>query len=156
MKLIKIFLISLLLIFGLVACGKKDEKAADDSEKKPKKQAEAQAKTDKIYTAHYLEEEVETLPEVNHAIVLMEEKDAYVALKLRDDKMGLDENLKNKVVEQIRITDPEVKTIHISNNLDFHTRMDSIARDIERGLPEKAIGDSFGQTVRQIFPEVKK
>ncbi len=148
----------MLLIAVLAGCTKKDEKAAD-TEKKPQKQTQVQAtgkEKQRIHTAHYLEEEVEILDEVRHATVLVEGRDAYVALEFVDTEFLLNEEVKNKIVDQIRTTDPDIDNIHLSHNMDFNTRMHSLARDIERGLPEKAIGDSFRKTVRRVFPELKK
>lgn len=108
-----------------------------------------------ISTAHYLEQEVEKLREVRHATILIRDNDAFGAIELTE-KAGatLDEETRHQIVETIRVTDPEIQNIHLSNNTDFHTRLQGLGRDIERGRPMKQIGDVFNQSIRRMFPEL--
>lgn len=158
MKWIRLVIIVSIIFTGTMGCTDKDQKAAEKEDKgKEKTEEKGSATKEKILTAHYLEEEVETMEEVQHATVMVQEKNAYVALEL-DTEPGqeLDDELKNKVVGLLRSTDPEINDIYISNNPDFNTRMHGLAKDIERGLPEKEIGESFEQTLRRVFPELKR
>jgi spore cortex protein len=157
MKWLKLLLTVTLIFSVLGACGKKEEKAEGDKEKKPKAAAQSKEANNKLMRAHYLEEEVESMNEVGHATVVLQNKDAYVAVELNQKGTpSLNEKLKNQMVGIIRTTDPEVNNIYISNNTDFNARMQGISRDIERGIPEKDIGESFSQTVKKIFPELKR
>ena len=152
-KWLKILLICTLIVTGTVACGgKKDDKATAQKEQGEKKEAKAQADQPNLKKAHYLEEEVETLQEVNHANVLLRERDAFVSIdtKLED----IDEEMKNKIVSIIRTTDPDIGNIYISHNQDFNARMSQLSRDIERGTPRKEIGESFERTIKRVFPEL--
>jgi spore cortex protein len=160
MRWMKLILMLALIASSTFGCNDDDQQAADQ-EKKGKKKAEIQAqdknKEGKIVTAHYLEEEVETMEEIDHAIVVIQNRDAYVALELAEEnETQLNDELKNKVVGAIRVTDPEINNIYISNQTDFNTRMHSLTRDIERGLPAKEIGESFEQSIRKVFPELKR
>jgi spore cortex protein len=158
MRWMKLILMLAIIASSTFGCNDDDQQAADQEEK-GKKKAEAQGKNKegKIVTAHYLEEEVETMEEINHATVVIQNRDAYVALELAGKaEPQLNDELKNKVVGAIRVTDPEINNIYISNQTDFNTRMHSLTRDIERGLPEKEIGESFEQSIRKVFPELKR
>lgn len=158
MKWFRLLIIFTLLVSGILGCNTKDQQAAEKEDKgKQKTEAQGSGAQEKISTAHYLEEEVETMQEVQHATVMVQNRNAYVALELNQtSELQLDEELKNKVVGLLRSTDPEINDIYISNNTDFNTRMHGLARDIERGLPEKEIGQSFEQTLRRVFPELKR
>lgn len=158
MRWIKLILMLALISSSTFGCNDDDQQAADQ-EKKSKKKTEAQGKDkdEPLITAHYLEEEVETMDEINHATVVIQNRDAYVALELTEnDETQLNDELKNKVVGAIRVTDPEINNIYVSNQTDFNTRMHSLTRDIERGLPAKEIGESFEQSIRKVFPELKR
>lgn len=158
MKWIRLMIIFSIIVSGTLGCNNKDQQAVEKKEKsQPKTEAQGSAAKEKILTAHYLEEEVETMEEVQHATVMVQDKTAYVAIELkREQTQELDDELKNKVVGLLRATDPEINDIYISSNTDFNTRMHGLARDIERGLPEKGIGESFEQTLRRVFPELKR
>jgi YhcN/YlaJ family sporulation lipoprotein len=158
MRWIRLIVILALITSSTFGCNDDDQQTAD-KEKKDKKKVEAQDKEKggKLITAHYLEEEVETIAEIQHATVVKQNRDAYIALELtEEDASQLNEELKNKVVGTIRVTDPEINNIYISNETDFNTRMQSLTRDIERGLPAKEIGESFEQSIRKVFPELKR
>lgn len=160
MRRLKPILIFLLLITGLMACNdnKQQQQGAEQKqEPKQKTEAQAQEQTQKITTAHYIEEEVERLAEVDHATAVVQNRNAYVAVQLNQAAgVRFNEDLKNKIVGMIRTTDPELNSIHISDNMDYNNRIHGLARDIEHGLPAKAIGDSFEQTIRSVFPELKR
>jgi YhcN/YlaJ family sporulation lipoprotein len=158
MKWIRLMIIFTFIVSITLGCSDKDQQAADKEDKgKQKTEAQGSAENERVLTAHYLEEEVETMEEVEHATVMVQKQNAYVALELNTElNQELDEELKNKVVGMLRSTDPEIKDIYISSNLDFNTRMHGLARDIEKGLPAKEIGQSFEQTLRRVFPELKR
>jgi spore cortex protein len=158
MKWMKLIVVLALITSSTLGCNDDDQQAADKENKDKKKvQAQGKDKGGKIVTAHYLEEEVETIAEIHHATVVKQNRDAYVAVELAEkDLTQLNEELKNKVVGIVRVTDPEINNIYISNQTDFNTRMQSLTRDIERGLPAKEIGDSFEQSIRKVFPELKR
>jgi spore cortex protein len=158
MKWIKLILVLTLITSSTLACSDKDQQATDQENKDQKKtKAQGKEKSTKILTAHYLEEEVETMEEVDHTTIIISDRDAYVSLELKEIAgLHLNEELKNKVVGLIRSTDPDINDIYVSNNTDFNTRMHGLSRDIERGLPAKEIGESFEQSVRRVFPELKR
>lgn len=141
-KMITIFAIALLL---MTACNDSKQDTAQ-KEEKPKAEAQSQkrGKEIKVQTAHYLSEEIERFEEVEHATVLVENKDAFVAVKLNEEAGTLlSEELRGQMIQSIRTADPEVNNIYISNNTDFNTRVEGLGRDIERGLPAKEIGESL-------------
>lgn len=158
MRGLKIVALVAIILLLLTAC---NDASKDSGEKEEKPKAETQAKDEEkeltIRTAHYLSEELESLDGVEHATVLVENKDVYIAVELNQNEgMLLSEELRKEMIQSIRIADPEVGNIYISNHTDFNTRVEGLGRDIERGLPAKEIGESFEQTMRSFFPELKR
>lgn len=155
------FKVITVLAIAFLICTACNDSQKDSAQKENKPKAEAQSQKDekqiKLQTAHYLSEEVERIEEVEHATVLVENKDAYIAVELNEQAgTFLSEELRSQMIQSIRSADPEINNIYISNNTDFNSRVEGLGRDIERGLPAKEIGESFEQTIRSVFPELKR
>ncbi|WP_202076925.1 YhcN/YlaJ family sporulation lipoprotein [Caldalkalibacillus salinus] len=157
MKSLKILILILIAIALVAGCQDKEEQGQGEQQNKQKAQSEQQQGNEPQYIhAHYMEEEIETLDEVEHSVAILQEQDAYISVELSNQVQELNEDVKNRIVSLVRTSDQNVQNIYVSDNPDLGSRFTGLARDIERAEPESSIGESFDQTIRKYFPELKR
>ena len=96
------------------------------------------------------------LAEVDHANVIVNDNNAYVAVKMeRSSQNKLTSDLENKIAQRIKAADREVDNVYISVNPDFYDQMNTYSRVIRKGRSTSGFLDAFSNTIRRVFPNAK-
>ncbi|MEK4028422.1 YhcN/YlaJ family sporulation lipoprotein [Pseudobacillus sp. FSL P4-0506] len=100
------------------------------------------------------ENRLEKLKEVRTAKVIVTDQNAYAAVLLSNGKQDqLTNQLEEKVANEVRKADPNVKKVYVSANPDFVQRMQGYGDKIDEGRPITGLFDEFTDTVRRVFPD---
>ncbi|KMJ59560.1 hypothetical protein AB685_01385 [Bacillus sp. LL01] len=93
------------------------------------------------------------LNEVKSSNVLVTNRNAYVAAVLEGQKnKELTKELEDKIANQVRQSDPNIRNVYVSVNPEFVDRMEGYSNDIRDGRPIAGIFDEFTEVVQRIFP----
>ncbi|KUL15624.1 Lipoprotein YhcN [Bacillus paralicheniformis] len=99
-------------------------------------------------------DKVAELKEVNHANVIVTNRNAYVAVVLKGNPKGdVTNELKEKISKKVKDTDNNINNVFVSANPDFVDRMRNYGDRIQNGEPIQGIFDEFGETINRIFPD---
>lgn len=93
-----------------------------------------------------------SLPEVDHANVIVTNDNAYVAARLVDNRNGLSRDIERKIARQVKSVDRDINDVYVSVNPDFYDRMTNYSNDIRNGRPVEGFFDEFTNSVRRVFP----
>ena len=171
MKKLKIFSIIFLAMISLFGCaGKQKEKALDNRENNGVRNVRYEGNnTDfqrvknntndvtnnetRLHVANKAADRIVELEEVDKANVVVTNRNAYVAVVLRDNVKGeVTKQLENKIADQVRATDPDIRNVFVSSNPDFVDRMRDYVDKINQGKPVTGLFEEFTETVRRVFP----
>ncbi|WIY60188.1 YhcN/YlaJ family sporulation lipoprotein [Bacillus arachidis] len=171
MKNVKMLTICFLAAISLFGCaGKQKEKALDTRENNGVRNVRYEGtNTDlqrvrndtngitnnetQLHVANKAADRIVELAEVDKATVVVTNKNAYVAVVLRDNVKGdVTKQLENKIADQVRATDPDIRNVFVSSNPDFVDRMRDYADKINQGKPVSGLFEEFTETVRRVFP----
>lgn len=115
---------------------------------------------DKLVMDNKLAKQLEALPGVQQAYVLVTENRVYVGIKVqqREDSSAavsdVQPHLRNKVTERVMLASPAVKQVLITANPEYMERM-KIYNDAERsGHPVREYLAEFNALAARIFPAV--
>lgn len=96
------------------------------------------------------------LEEIDKANVIVTNRNAYVAVVLRENVKGeVTKQLEKKVADQVRATDPNIRHVFVSSNPDFVNRMRDYTVKINQGKPVTGLFEEFTETVRRVFPNAR-
>ena len=96
------------------------------------------------------------LDEVDNANVIVTNRNAYVAVVLKNGAKGeVTDRLEKKVADQVRATDPDIRDVFVSSNPDFVNRMEDYGNRINEGAPVRGLFEEFTETVRRVFPNTR-
>ncbi|EEL49407.1 YhcN/YlaJ family sporulation lipoprotein [Bacillus mycoides] len=171
MKKLKIFSIIFLAMISLFGCaGKQKEKALDNRENNGVQNVKYEGNnTDlqrvrndtndvtnnetQLHIADKAADRIVKLDEIDKANVIVTNRNAYVAVVLRENVKGeITKQLEEKVADQVRATDPDIRHVFVSSNPDFVDRMRDYADKINAGKPVTGLFEEFTETVRRVFP----
>ncbi|PLR68805.1 YhcN/YlaJ family sporulation lipoprotein [Bacillus sp. UMB0893] len=111
---------------------------------------------DRMDVADNAAKKVFDLKEVKYANVIVTDQNAYVAVVLEGDpKTELTQEIKDKIADQVRSTDNNIKDVYVSANPDFFDRMNDYAEKIRNGQPISGLADEFNEMIKRIFPQEK-
>ncbi|MEH7083065.1 YhcN/YlaJ family sporulation lipoprotein [Neobacillus drentensis] len=101
-------------------------------------------------------DKVINLSEVDDAVIIVNDNNAYVAAKLdRSSRNELTSDIKNKISRAVKSVDENIDNVYISVNPDFYDRMNTYSRDIRNGRPVAGFMDEFSDIIRRVFPNAK-
>ncbi|PEY41616.1 sporulation protein [Bacillus cereus] len=171
MKKLKVFSIIFLAMISLFGCaGKQKEKALDNRENNDVRNVRYEGNdTDfqkvknntndvtnnetRLHVANKAADRIVELEEVDKANVVVTNRNAYAAVVLRDNVKGeVTKQLENKIADQVRATDPDIRNVFVSSNPDFVDRMRDYVDKINQGKPVTGLFEEFTETVRRVFP----
>ncbi|MFT8321501.1 MAG: YhcN/YlaJ family sporulation lipoprotein [Bacillus sp. (in: firmicutes)] len=118
-------------------------------------------KTDKRTTADLdladkAADKVKDLKEVERAVVMKTDHNAFVAVQLSDHQEGdVTNKLEDKIADRVKAADNDINRVYVSANPDFYDRMTNYGKDIENGNPISGLFDEFSETVRRVFPNYR-
>ena len=101
-------------------------------------------------------DKVINLSEVDDAVIIVNDNNAYVAAKLnRSSRNELTSDIKDKIAHAVKSVDENIDNVYISVNPDFYDRMNTYSRDIRNGRPVSGFMDEFSDIIRRVFPNAK-
>ena len=162
MKLLKHMSVCLFATFLVTGCGTND-KAEDNNRAGNKTNIQNVANNNKnnennnndtrMQVADEAQDKIENLSEVKHANVIVTNRNAYVAVVLDDDSKGeVRKDVENKISDEVKSTDDNIRNVFVSNNPDFVNRMGDYGDKIQSGKPIQGLFEEFNETVQRIFP----
>ncbi|WP_436371643.1 YhcN/YlaJ family sporulation lipoprotein [Cytobacillus sp. BC1816] len=110
----------------------------------------------KMKVANEAADRISELKEVETANVIVTNRNAYVAVVLRDGAKGdVTDRLENKIADKVRGTDKDIQNVFVSSNPDFVERMKDYGNRINEGDPIEGLFEEFTETVRRVFPNAR-
>lgn len=107
---------------------------------------------------------VAELDEVDNATVILSNRNAYVAVMMKDGKDDKDtdnrdeelsKDLEDKISEKVREAKTDVDNVYVSLNPDFVDRMRGYGTRIQEGEPIEGFFEEFTEAVRNVFPDAR-
>ncbi|MDO6849707.1 YhcN/YlaJ family sporulation lipoprotein [Priestia megaterium] len=96
------------------------------------------------------------LDEVDNANVIVTNRNAYVAVVLKNEANGeVTDPLKKKISDQVRATDRDIRNVYVSSDPDFVNRMEGYGNRINEDATRNGLFEDFTETVRRVFPNTR-
>ncbi|MBK3494721.1 YhcN/YlaJ family sporulation lipoprotein [Viridibacillus sp. YIM B01967] len=167
-KLLQISLAAL-LISSLAGCGankKVDETVKNDTEtnvtenranestnntETPTEKTPTTNHENKIELADDVADKITEMEEVESANVLVTNKNAYVAIRLKEGVNG-NKQIEDKIADQARATNANFKNVYVSLNPDFVKQMNEYGEKVRANEPVEGFFNEFSNTVKRVFP----
>ncbi len=93
------------------------------------------------------------LNEVDTANVIVTNRNAYVAVVLKNGENGeVTDPLKKKISDQVKATDRDIRNVYVSADPDFVNRMEGYGNRINEDATRNGLFEDFTETVRRVFP----
>ncbi|MFP7737445.1 YhcN/YlaJ family sporulation lipoprotein [Priestia aryabhattai] len=93
------------------------------------------------------------LDEVDTANVIVTNRNAYVAVVLKNGANGeVTDRLKKKISDQVKATDRDIRNVYVSSDPDFVNRMEGYGNRINEDASRDGLFEEFTETVRRVFP----
>lgn len=110
--------------------------------------------TYKMHVDENAEEQVEMLNEVQSATVITVQRKAYVAVVLENGNTDeVPGELKNKISQQIKVTNSSISDVYVSSNADFVVSMADYREQLLSRKPVMGLSEEFQSTITRVFPE---
>jgi spore cortex protein len=110
----------------------------------------------RMQVADEAQDKIENLSEVRHANVIVTNRNAYVAVILDDDSKGeVRKDVENKISDQVKSTDDNIRNVFVSSNPDFVDRMGDYGDKVQSGKPIRGLFEEFNEMVQRIFPNAR-
>lgn len=100
-------------------------------------------------------DQVALLDDVNRAIILETDNNAFVAVKLRPGMDTITDELRTKITQIVIANVDHADNVHIANNPDFYQQMQSFALSVKSNRPTGEYIREFSSTIRRIFPDAR-
>lgn len=167
MKKINYFVMTLLVIPLLFGCAANQDNEATD--KRDNNDVEIQNvrnedndfdlnnnNGEQMDVADEAADHISKLEEVQTANVIVTNRNAYVAVTLRNGAKGeVTDRLENRIADQVRKTDSDIQNVFVSSNPDFVQRMNDYGDKINNGDPIEGFFEEFNEMVRRVFPNAR-
>lgn len=93
------------------------------------------------------------LNEVDTANVIVTNRNAYVAVVLKNEaNREVTDPLKKKISDQVKATDRDIRNVYVSSDPDFVNRMEGYGNRINEDATRNGLFEDFTETVRRVFP----
>jgi YhcN/YlaJ family sporulation lipoprotein len=93
------------------------------------------------------------LNEIDTANVIVTNRNAYVAVVLKNGENGeVTDPLKKKISDQVKATDKDIRNVYVSSDPDFVNRMEDYGNRINEDATRNGLLEEFTETVRRVFP----
>ncbi|MDK2824363.1 MAG: hypothetical protein PWQ67_2302 [Clostridia bacterium] len=94
-------------------------------------------------------------PSVNAATVVFAEEIVYVGIDLKANLSGNEaEKVKKDIAKMVKQEDPDIETVYVTEDADTYTRLQKIARDIERGRPVSGFLEELQNMFKRVTPSM--
>ncbi|WP_226676253.1 YhcN/YlaJ family sporulation lipoprotein [Mesobacillus jeotgali] len=110
--------------------------------------------TYRMHVDENAEEQVKLLNEVQSATVITVHRKAYVAVVLKNgDTETVPGDLKDKITQQIKVSDKSIAAVYVSSNADFVVSMTDYKQQLQSRRPIVGLTEDFNDTIERVFPE---
>ncbi|QFG01069.1 YhcN/YlaJ family sporulation lipoprotein [Psychrobacillus glaciei] len=106
----------------------------------------------KLELADDVADEITKMSEVDSASVIVTDKNAYVAVKLKEG-VSESEALETKIADQARATHADFKNVYVSTNPDFAKQFTEYGEKIRANEPVEGFFKEFSDTIKRVFPD---
>ncbi|MCM3793499.1 MULTISPECIES: YhcN/YlaJ family sporulation lipoprotein [Priestia] len=98
-------------------------------------------------------ERIAKLNEVDTANVIVTNRNAYVAVVLKNEANNeVTDRLKKKISDQVKATDKDTRNVYVSSDPDFVNRMEEYGNRINEDATRNGLFEDFTETVKRVFP----
>ncbi|MGE7623008.1 YhcN/YlaJ family sporulation lipoprotein [Viridibacillus sp. NPDC096237] len=162
-KIIQISL-AVLLAISLVGCGTnrdsndpaKNEVQNNATKPSTDKNVTTEEKTtkgndDKLKLANDVAEKITEMKEVDTATAIVFDKNAYVAVMLKEGTKG-NKEIEKKIADLAKEIDTNLKNVYVSLNPDVVKQMNDYRDKINANEPIEGIFKEFSDMVKRVFP----
>ncbi|MFE6168145.1 YhcN/YlaJ family sporulation lipoprotein [Viridibacillus arvi] len=105
----------------------------------------------KIELADDVADKIAEMKEVKKAHVFVTNKNAYVAVELKEGVNG-DKALEDKIADHVRTENAHFKNVYVSLNPDFVKEMTQYGEKIRANEPIEGFYEEFTNTLKRVFP----
>ena len=106
-----------------------------------------------IRVANDAKERIEQLNEIESAIVIISNKNAYIAVVFDEElREGLGKDLEQKIIVEVMSTSDMLSNVYISDNQELIIRMKEYSEMLRNGKPLTDTAEEFNQTMERFFP----
>lgn len=110
----------------------------------------------RMQVAKEAQNKIENLDEVRQANVIVANRNAYVAVVLDHQPKGeVGNKVKDKISNQVKATDKNIRNVFVSSNPDFIDRMEDFGDKLQSGKPVKGLFEEFNETIQRVFPQAR-
>lgn len=110
----------------------------------------------RMQVADKAQDKIENMDEVRHANVIVTNRNAYVAVVLDDESKGeVRKDLENKISDQVKSTDDNIRNVFVSSNPDFVNRMEDYGDKVQGGKPIRGLFEEFNEMIQRVFPNAR-
>ncbi|MFP7334453.1 YhcN/YlaJ family sporulation lipoprotein [Shouchella clausii] len=166
MNRIKQFSVAFLIGLILTGCGMNgNDRQTDQGDNNRETEVEQQGNNEqngnglfegRVEVADEVAERISELDEVERANVFVTNENAYVAVMLANGSEDeVTDDVEDKISEQVRETDENIRNVYVSSNPDFVERATNYADRIQEGEPVEGFIEEFNETIERIFPNAK-
>ncbi|AST94701.1 hypothetical protein BC8716_01245 [Shouchella clausii] len=166
MNRIKQFSVAFLIGLILTGCGMNgNDRQPDQGDNNRETEVEQQSNNEqngngpfegRVEVADEVAERISELDEVERANVFVTNENAYVAVMLANGSEDeVTDDVEDKISEQVRETDENIRNVYVSSNPDFVERATNYADRIQEGEPVEGFIEEFNETIERIFPNAK-
>lgn len=166
MNRIKQFSVAFLIGLILTGCGMNgNDRQTDQDDNNRENEVEQQGNNEqngngpfegRVEVADEVAERISELDEVERANVFVTNENAYVAVMLANGSEDeVTDDVEDKISEQVRETDENIRNVYVSSNPDFVERATNYADRIQEGEPVEGFIEEFNETIERIFPNAK-
>ncbi|TVX97938.1 YhcN/YlaJ family sporulation lipoprotein [Cohnella terricola] len=110
----------------------------------------------RIESSDRIANKISAMPGIGSAFVIMTDHNAYVAVKehvkANSGSTALTDEVKDKIVDQVKSLSPSVENVYVSANPDFAGRMEGYATNVKAGHPIQGFLAEFNALVERVFP----
>jgi spore cortex protein len=100
-----------------------------------------------------LEEQAESLKDIQSATVITVQPKAYVAVVLEDgNTTSVPDEVYNKISRQIKASDEAISEVFVSSNADFVVDMTDYREQLQSRRPITGLADDFNTMIERVFP----
>ncbi|MBM4763466.1 YhcN/YlaJ family sporulation lipoprotein [Bacillus sp. B15-48] len=110
----------------------------------------------RMEVADKAQDKITDMDEVRRATVIVANRNAYVAIVQDDESKGdVRRDLEQKISDQVKETDNNIRNVFVSSNPDFVNRMNDYGSKIEGGQPIQGLFEEFTEMVQRVFPNAR-
>ena len=97
--------------------------------------------------------EIENIRDVRRAAVVITERTALVGIDLTSETKGkLNSQIKQEIEDAVKRADRDITKVRVTADPDIFTRIENIAKDVDRGRPLSGFGSEIEEIIRRITP----